>query len=131
MANHLSRLGILAKLFFFSPWAARLLLFIGIPGAVSAIVGKAIDCGRWEPLFVVGGSALAIGSVVIYISVVLLMFPVQLISVISSRQYGLLPYLRHYLAALIVCVLSLLQIIAYCVLKFGLKSDVLHFSLIV
>jgi len=132
MLNHLLRLGFLIELFFFSRWAARLILFIGIPGALIAIAGNVINYESWKPLFVVGGTTFAAGSVIIYIVVVLLMFPTQLISVISSRQYGLLPYIRSYLAVLIVCVLLLLQVVAYCILAFGLSSDhVMHFSLIV
>ena len=132
MLNHLLRLGFLIKLFFFSLWAARLILFMGVPGAVIAIAAIGIDYGSWKPLFVVGGITLAAGSVIIYVAIALLMFPTQLISVISSRQYGLLPYIRHYLVTLITCVLLLLQLIAYCILVFGLNSDhVVHFSLIV
>ncbi len=131
MVNHLLRLGFLARFFFFSPWAARLLLLMGLFGAVAFVIGKAIDCGSWEPLFVVGGVTLVVGAITIYVAVVLFMFPAQLMSFVSSRQYGLLPYVRHYLAALIVCVLLILQIVAYCILMLGFKSDhAIHYSLV-
>jgi len=132
MRNKLLRLGFLAKLFFFSLWALRLILFVGIPGAVIAIAGKIVDYGSLEPFLVVGGITLAAGSVCIYVGVVLLMFPAQLISFVSSRQYGVLPYIRHYLAVLFVCMLSILQVVACCILVFGIKREhAMHPSLIV
>lgn len=131
MANHLLRLGVLTKLFFFSFWAARLLVFVGIPGAVIGITAKTIGMGRWEPFFVIGGAVLAVGTVGLYLTLVLMMFPAQLMSVVSSRQYGLLPNIRKYLAALMICTLVILQIVAICILAFGIKSDhLLQFSLI-
>ncbi|RYY76969.1 MAG: hypothetical protein EOO52_05620 [Gammaproteobacteria bacterium] len=132
MANHLSQLGVLARLFFVSLLAVRICLFVVAPSTVIALSGKVFDYGTWEPFFVWGSSAIAGGTIVVYIMIVIIMFPAQLISVVSSRQYGLLPYIRHYLTALIVCVLLFLQVVAYCILVFGLKSDhVTHYSLIV
>ena len=132
MANHLLRLGVLAKLFFFSLWAARLLLVVGVPSAVMLFSGKIIDYASWEPFFVIVSGALALGSISVYIVVVLLMFPAQLVSVISSRQYGLLPHIRHYLATLIACVFLFLQFVACCILIFVIKSNnVFYLSLLV
>jgi hypothetical protein len=131
MANHLSRLGVLARLFLFPFWAVRIFLFVVIPSAAIAFSGKVFDYGTWEP-FVWGSSAIAGGTIVMYIMIVLMRLPAQLISVVSSRQYGLLPYIRHYLAVFTTCVLLFLQIIACCILVFGLKSNhVMHSSVIV
>jgi|GEM_PF-7119490 len=132
MVNHLSRIGILAQFFFYQRILVLLVLFVGLPAGLLCVSAKFIHMGDWEPFFVIGGLALSAGSVMIYLGLVLLMFPSQLITLVSSRQYGQLPYIRQYLAGLMVCVLLLLQSVSFFILKFGINvEDIVHPSLIV
>jgi hypothetical protein len=132
MANHLLRLGILAKFILYQRVLMLLILFVGIPAGFLCASAKYIHMGDWEPFFVIGGLALSAGSVMIYLGLVILMFPSQLITLASSRQYGQLPYIRQYLAGLMVCVLLLLQSASFFILKFGIHAkDIVHPSLIV
>lgn len=132
MANHLLRLGLLAKFFFYQRVLMLLILYVGIPAGLLCVSAKFMHMGDWEPFFVIGGLALSAGTVMIYLGLVILMFPSQLITLASSRQYGQLPYIRQYLAGLMVCVLLLLQSASFFILKFGIHAeDIVHPSLIV
>ena len=110
MVNQLLRLVILAKFFIYHRALMLLILFVGIPAGLLCVSAKFIHMGDWEPFFVVGGLALSAGSVIIYLTMILMMLPSQLLAFASSRQYGLLPNIRQYLAALMVLAVLLLQL---------------------
>lgn len=132
MANHLLRLGILAKLFFYhSSWELWMAFVGGAAGLLLALT-KLIDMGDWEPFFVVAGSALFGGTLMIYLLISLMMFPAQILAFASSRQYGRLPHIRRYLACLMVVFLLLLQLLVFLFLKYDHRVDgAVQLSLIV
>lgn len=132
MAKHLLRFGILAKFFFYHRALVLLIVFVGIPGGLLCASAKFIHMGEWEPFFVVGGLALSAGSVIIYLTMILMMLPAQLLTFASSRQYGLLPHIRRYLAGVMVFVLLLLQLVSFLILRFVAHAeDIAHSSLTV